>query len=151
MMTKAEATDIQVEVEDAIRAVLSARGLQIARNRAAIGVDGDLKITLEIVGAGPDGENLKWVESWNRYATAYGFRREDRGRTLAVNGRQYTVVGLDLTRRAYPVVLRDADGGNVKLFKVADILRLLGSPAPAPSPRENGTGIIARAGIVGSV
>jgi hypothetical protein len=66
-------------------------------------------------------------DDWRHWCGTYGLPLDGLGRTFQHKGKTYTIAGLDLGRRAYPVVCLDEAGTKI-LFKVVGIKQVLGLP-----------------------
>lgn len=122
-LTKDTAQAIHEEVVAAVKEVLDRHSLKVESSRCSWG---DAGITLKLAAAlvSVAGENQRFIAEWNNCCEMYGFTASDRGRSFRANGRHLTIVGLDLSRRRYPVVARDADGVE-RLFRAADVRQCL--------------------------
>lgn len=69
----------------------------------------NLNVTEKVNGAEDAGE-----ASWSYYCRAYGFSREDYGKTFKDKGITYTICGIDDSARKYPILAKSHK--NNKIF-----------------------------------
>ncbi len=68
--------------------------------------------------------NAEDVENWNLYSEMFGLKREWLGKTFNYDGATNTIIGIEPSRRKYPVkVLKN--GGGISLYTVESIKALL--------------------------
>lgn len=120
-MDKTQVKAVMAELEPALAAVLARHNLKLAPgHRVTYGVG--MSVKFEAVSTDPAKDPK--VLDWNRYAAGFGLSPEDLGKTFVSKGTTYRIVGLDIGRRAYPVVAERADGSPM-LFRAAGVVGAL--------------------------
>jgi len=66
--------------------------------------------------------NSKEVENFKRYARSLGLNADDLGKTFTSRGRQFTITGLNIRARTYPIEAKRDDGKGFK-FGAATVAR----------------------------
>jgi hypothetical protein len=114
--TKALSADLVEE----LRQFAASRGLTV---RFAGGTVGSASVTLKLE-FGLEGVD-RLAEDFKRYATTFGLQPTDLGRAFAIAGRTFTITGLDLKRRARPVVVRRHGDDSARIIDVETVRRAL--------------------------
>jgi hypothetical protein len=83
---------------------------------------------VEVALVGKDGEaKTKEAESFKLFATAYGLKGEDFGKSFKSNGHTYKICGLKTKSGKYPVLAEREDGRKFK-FGAEHIKLVLNNP-----------------------
>ncbi len=116
------------EIEAAVQAVAQKHGISIKRGRGKYDRQA-CSLTLEISTIAADGTvQSREAAEFKRYASLFGFRPEDLGRSFKSNGKTFTIAGVNPKGRVRPV-LATGDDGKTYTFRPEDVRRLL---APLP-------------------
>jgi hypothetical protein len=123
---KATAKAVQQEMGDALKAIAAKHGLEITSSRSTYS---ESEFNLSIKSRSTSQEDN--AATWARYAPMYGLPLDGLGQTITLNRKVYTITGLDLNRRAYPVRVTDAYGKALLLREEAVRRALAAAPRNA--------------------
>lgn len=118
---RAKARAIQDELAEAVRPILEAHGLKVAKGRASYDV-GMFRFTVE---AHSTGDNDPKVVDWGRYAEGFGLPKGALGREMTYGSKRFRIVGLLPSRRRFPVVATRLDDGKELLLEAESVKRAL--------------------------
>jgi len=117
---------IQTDILAAVQAVAAKHGVAITPGGGSFEpMTATVKLSIKVLTA-DDGRSGDEV-NFGKYCQLFGLPADTYGKTFRVRGLDYTVSGLDLKRRARPVIAtRD---GKTFVFRVEDVCRLLNGGA----------------------
>ncbi len=101
-MTKDDLKAFTVDAAEALAAVCDKHGVTITKTAGTFGDVTSLRYTLQAAG-----DDTPDVLRWKRYAAADGFKSDDLGRAIEVNGKVFTIAGM---KGSGKVVLKDVAG-----------------------------------------
>jgi hypothetical protein len=108
-MDKNLAKMVQEEAANALRAVAEAHGLTVRAHGGTIGgIDMVLKFQFKTADTAAIAASEK--ADFDLACYSYGLEPRDYGAKFTVNGKLFTVVGIDYKRRKYPIVVTDESG-----------------------------------------
>lgn len=121
--------DVVLEAcQKALEAVAAEHGLRLERKRCSYHqTDMPVAFKLHVRETDSDGREITPEErDFRLHATAFGLQPDDFGKTVTIRGQEYTICGLRLRARKYPIT---AERGGQKYTLPEDaVLRALGRP-----------------------
>lgn len=111
-ITRETVAEIQHEIREAAKGILTAHGLKITNNRATFEeTEVSLRLTINPVG------HNKEAEAFKANADRFGMSADDLGRELQIpGGPRVTIIGLKPKNRKYPVIVQEV--GTERRFKL---------------------------------
>lgn len=122
-MNKEYFNNFRNDVKEALKAVAEKYGVEI--NPTNIKYDDiDFTLTLEVVrlvnGTSDADESL-----WSYYYKAYGFEREDYGKTVIVDNEEFKISGIDSKSKKYPIILTRVKDNKKYGYSIASVKEAL--------------------------
>lgn len=116
MITKPLLRAINADLSQALVAIAEKHGVQIKVGSGSFTSD-NATVKVEIAAIASDGTaKTKEATDFERYATSYGLKPEDLGKTFSYGGKEYTLVGAKPRSTKYPLLAKDNRSG--KTFKL---------------------------------
>lgn len=119
-MDKAKAIRIQNAMDKFAKELAAAEGLRITKN-SALYSDIDLKLTLVVEETSVESEQA----NFNTNAQLFGLTQDTFNKEFTYNGKTYRIVGIDRKSRKYPVKVLDVASGDIRLFTVDSIHKMI--------------------------
>jgi hypothetical protein len=119
-MDKAQSKVVLADVGEAIKAVYAKHGLQVTRVRATYDV-GEFNLTVKAISAKVEDRQATWA----KYAPVYGLPVNGIDQVVTINRKAFRIVGIDLSRRTFPVRVESVQTGEASMFKADAIRRAL--------------------------
>lgn len=123
MLTRDEVRDLRTNLQTALASVSAAVGFKLTLGSATFGDTVTFKLE-----CAPIAENGKVVDqnevNFKRWASAYGLKETDLGRSFHSNGWVFTLVGIDPRKPKFPILARRTDGKTFK-FQPQQVQRSL--------------------------
>lgn len=118
-MDKAIADKLYRELQTTLNAFAKAHNLTFKTGNGRYGSN-SLRIPVELF----EVTNDKTAEQaeFEKYATLFGLKPTDFGKTFTTCGETYTIVGLAMRSRKYPILAKKQDGRTVKFTTVVKSL-----------------------------
>ena len=108
-----EAQALAYDVLNATKEKLEGRGVDASLGRVRTEADGSgLSVTIRITSA--DAEDIRAAD-WDKWAPVVDLPTGACGKAVRVHGRTFTLVGIALNRKKYPVTVKGLKGGQYKL------------------------------------
>lgn len=117
------AKQIQSEIAAAIQTVAEKYKLKLEKNGCTYS-DVGIKFSLAFGIASEDGSNARYVHDFTQFAPMMGLSLSWLGKTASLTNDRWTLLGMDMDRRKYNTVMRNARTGEVKLYAHTDIARV---------------------------
>ncbi len=118
------------EIEAALKAVAQKHGVAI---KAGSGSFADttfkLKVEVSVISASGVAQSSV-VTDFEQHAKFLGLQESDLGKSFLFRGTSYTICGLKLSGRKYPILAKNKNG-KVYKFQVSDVRRLFTNPGDA--------------------
>lgn len=124
MIDKTEARKLQDECAAAVEAVFEKHGLKVAKGRASY----DANLFRFSVEAHATGDESPYAADWKRYADSiYHLPLEALGAVIHVSGVAYTIKGLAMSRRSFPIAVERLQDAKPMLLTVSAVKVALGA------------------------
>ncbi len=128
MITRQLLKILREEIDQALKTVGEKHGLEFQAGSASFSGN---NFTFKLAGSmiGEDGKAVtKEVETFKAFAKLYGLQPEDLGKEFTRHGRRFTICGLKMSAKKYPIMATRDDGERFK-FPAEDVVRLLTTEA----------------------
>ena len=112
-MDKATADKLYKDLQTTLNTFAKAHGLTLKTGNGRYGSN-SLRIPVELFEV-TNGKSAEQVE-FEKYAKLFGLEPSDYGKTFATGGATYTIVGLAMRSRKYPILAKRQDGQTVKFM-----------------------------------
>lgn len=114
--TEALGDDLVAELQE----FAASRGITVKMAGGSFGgASATLKLEFGIEGVD------RLADDFRKYAETFGLQPTDLGRKFTIGSRQFTITGLDIKRRARPVVIRRDGDDAVRIIDVQSVQRAL--------------------------
>lgn len=122
-MNKEYFNNFRNDVREALKAVAEKYGVEINPTNVKYD-DIDFTLTLEVVrlvnGTSDANESL-----WSYYYKAYGFEREDYGKTVIIDNAEFKISGIDSKSKKYPIILTRVKDNKKYGYSIASVKEAL--------------------------
>ena len=115
---------IAQEAEIALRAIAAKHGVEIKYNGGNF-TPTSATLKFEFAERATDGTVLtEEASNFKRYAEIYGLKADDLGREFWLNGKRFTISGLNTRAHKMPVIAKASDGKSYKFSATSVVNRL---------------------------
>lgn len=128
--TKNSFGTLRADIEAALSAVGQKHGISL-KTGAIRFTPSSATIKLEAVVLTAGGASADRREAdWDFYCRNFGLRPEDKGKTFTYQGRTFTLKGIDVKRKKYPILV-DMVGRGLILLPLASVRQAMSTPISA--------------------